>query len=48
MNCTHEINFLIGDKDGVLCRNCGKRFKDFSEIPKPVEKPKRGKKAGTE
>ena len=49
MECTHEIGFLIGDKDGILCRNCGRRFKDFAEIKKPdAEKPQaeQPKKAG--
>ena len=48
MDCTHEIGFLIGDKDGILCRNCGKRFKDFTEITHAADKPpaEQPKKAG--
>lgn len=43
--CKHEIKYLIGDKDGILCQNCGARFESFDEIKKD-SKPvaKRGKK----
>lgn len=27
MGCKHDINFLIGTADGVVCRQCGKLFK---------------------
>lgn len=41
MDCTHEINFLLGTADGIVCRRCGRLFKNFDEIeadrPKPVE-----------
>lgn len=44
MECKHETKYLMGDKDGIVCRNCGARFKSFLEIEKPVsvpaEKPK--------
>lgn len=45
MDCKHEINYLIGDKDGILCRNCGKRFKDMKEIlqEQPQKKPRKKK-----
>ena len=32
MECKHENEFLMGDKDGILCRKCGKRFASFAEI----------------
>ena len=51
MNCKHELSFLMGTSDGIVCRKCGTLFKSFDEIyPKapepaaevaPAEKPKR-------
>ena len=43
MDCKHEINFLIGDKEGILCQNCGKRFADYADILKE-QKPTKAKK----
>lgn len=54
MNCKHELSYLMGTKDGIVCRKCGALFSSFDEIyPKeqaepveqerPVEKPKRGR-----
>lgn len=47
MECRHETKYLVGDKDGIVCRNCGARFKSFLELENPVtsaeppaEKPK--------
>ena len=51
MNCKHELSFLMGTSDGIVCRKCGTLFKSFDEIyPKepepaaeaaPTEKPRR-------
>lgn len=51
MNCKHEIQFLMGTSDGIVCRKCGTLFKTFDEINQkdqepaaeaaPTEKPKR-------
>lgn len=45
--CTHEISFLMGTADGIVCRCCGRLFKDMAEIEadrnpaqeKPAEAP---------
>lgn len=55
-NCKHDLPFLMGTADGIVCRACGRVFKDFAEIQgadapapeKPAEKaeaaPKKGRK----
>lgn len=30
--CKHEVEHLIGTKDGIKCRLCGKTFKTFKEL----------------
>jgi len=30
--CKHEVEHLIGTKDGIKCRLCGKTFKTFAEL----------------
>lgn len=37
MNCKHEINLLMGTADGIVCRGCGRLFKDMDEILKETE-----------
>ena len=32
MICKHDINYLIGNADGVLCRKCGKQFSSFATL----------------
>jgi hypothetical protein len=32
MKCKHDINYLIGNADGVLCRKCGKQFSSFATL----------------
>ena len=32
MKCNHDINYLIGNADGVLCRKCGKEFSSFATL----------------
>lgn len=32
MTCKHEINLLMGTADGIVCRGCGRLFKDMNEI----------------
>ena len=34
MACKHEINLLMGTADGIVCRGCGRLFKDMDEILK--------------
>lgn len=40
MSCKHEVEHLIGTKDGIKCRNCGKTFATFAELvaDRPKEK----------
>jgi hypothetical protein len=41
--CKHEVEHLIGTKDGIKCRLCGKTFKTFAELEadrQGEEKPK--------
>lgn len=42
MECTHAVEHLVGTKDGIKCRNCGKTFATFAELkadrPKEQEK----------
>lgn len=41
--CNHDINHLVGTSEGIVCRKCGKTFKDFSEVladkAEPIQKP---------
>ena len=41
MECKHELKYLRGTADGVICTNCGKRWVggDFPTMnpPEPVE-----------
>lgn len=32
MECTHAVEHLVGTKDGIKCRNCGKMFATFAEL----------------
>lgn len=32
MNCPHETQNLMGTADGIVCRCCGRVFKDFDEL----------------
>lgn len=32
MICKHEVQHLVGSSDGILCKNCGRKFVDFKEI----------------
>lgn len=41
--CNHDINHLVGTSEGIVCRKCGKTFKDFSEVladkAEPIQEP---------
>ena len=55
MDCKHAQEMLMGTADGIVCRACGKTFKNFDEVlvergEKPAEvkeTKKRGKKDGS-
>ena len=32
MKCNHDISYLMGTADGVLCRKCGKQFSSFATL----------------
>lgn len=44
MACTHDVEHLVGTKEGITCKNCGKTFATFAELeadrPKPEKKAK--------
>lgn len=31
-DCRHEVEHLVGTKDGITCKNCGKTFATFAEL----------------
>ena len=46
--CKHEMQWLMGTADGIVCRKCGRQFHDFEEIEaenKPVAEPEEPKAA---
>lgn len=42
MDCLHEVEHLVGTKDGIKCRNCGKSFATFAELE--ADRPKKQEK----
>lgn len=32
MSCKHELQHLVGTSDGILCKNCGRKFVNFTEL----------------
>lgn len=42
MECTHAVEHLVGTKDGIKCRNCGKTFATFAELK--ADRPKKQEK----
>lgn len=40
--CTHDVEHLVGTKDGIKCRNCGKVFATFAELV--ADRPKKQEK----
>lgn len=44
-SCKHDLSYLMGTKDGIVCRKCGRLFSTFDEIypkteaPEPVKEP---------
>lgn len=42
MECTHAVEHLVGTKDGIKCRNCGKAFATFAELE--ADRPKKQEK----
>ena len=41
-DCTHAVEHLVGTKDGIKCRNCGKTFATFAELE--ADRPKKQEK----
>lgn len=41
-DCRHEVEHLVGTKDGIKCRNCGKTFATFAELE--ADRPKKQEK----
>lgn len=42
MECTHAVEHLVGTKDGIKCKNCGKTFATFAELE--ADRPKKQEK----
>ena len=40
--CTHDVEHLVGTKDGITCKNCGKTFATFAELE--ADRPKKQEK----
>lgn len=40
--CTHDVEHLVGTKDGITCKNCGKVFATFEELV--ADRPKKQEK----
>ena len=38
-SCKHELSNLCGTADGILCRRCGRLFKNFAELRADVGEP---------
>lgn len=32
MKCNHDLQHLVGNSDGILCKNCGRKFVNFAEL----------------
>lgn len=45
-DCRHEVEHLVGTKDGITCRNCGKTFATFAELV--ADRPKLKKEQAEE
>lgn len=41
-DCRHEVEHLVGTKDGITCKNCGKVFASFAELV--ADRPKKQEK----
>ena len=41
-DCRHDVEHLVGTKDGIKCRNCGKTFATFAELE--ADRPKKQEK----
>lgn len=37
MHCNHDVNYLMGTADGIVCRKCGKVFPSLSSLHADLE-----------
>lgn len=37
MDCKHDVNFLMGTADGIVCRKCGKAFPSLATLHADLE-----------
>lgn len=37
MNCKHDVNYLMGTADGIVCRKCGKVFPSLASLHADLE-----------
>lgn len=35
--CRHDVNYLMGTADGIVCRKCGKVFPNFATLHADLE-----------
>lgn len=43
--CKHDINWLMGTADGVVCRKCGKVFPSLATLRDDLEADRAGSQA---
>lgn len=48
MDCKHDVNFLMGTSDGIVCRKCGKVFPSLAALHADLEADRAGKPAAAE
>ena len=37
MDCKHDVNYLMGTSEGIVCRKCGKVFPSLSSLRADLE-----------
>lgn len=37
MHCKHDVNYLMGTADGIVCRKCGKTFPSLTSLHADLE-----------
>jgi len=37
MDCKHDVNYLMGTSEGIVCRKCGKVFPSLASLHADLE-----------
>lgn len=37
MDCKHDVNYLMGTSEGIVCRKCGKVFPNLATLHADLE-----------